>query len=176
MKIDILSAVAVAVAVAVEFVGSVSPVVGGFVPWGEGYRHYPQLCTGHELVHGYAFGHCASGIVVSGPLHISWMLLKTPDNRDQGRIIQRVEKELWAKADAVLYGFFGAVIKELMRGLMVVLMRHGNHETFRVASVRDTAVSRGPAWFSGFVLFTFSRRFVARRAEDFHRKLTYRRV
>lgn len=97
MKIDILPAVAVAVAVAVEFVGSVSPVVGGFVPWVEGHRHYPQLCTGHELIRGYAFGHCAIGTVVSGPLCITGMLLKTPDNRDQGRIVQRVKKELRAQ-------------------------------------------------------------------------------
>jgi hypothetical protein len=54
------------------------------------------------------------------------MLLKTPDNRDQGRIVLRVEKKLRPKADAVLYGFFGTVIKELMRGLMAVLRRCGD--------------------------------------------------
>lgn len=78
--------------------------------------------------------------------------------------------------DAVLYGLFGAVIKELVWGLMAVLRRRGDHETFRVASVRDTPVSRRPAGFSWFVLFTFSRRFVARHAKDNLRKLTYRRV
>ncbi|VEN47775.1 unnamed protein product [Callosobruchus maculatus] len=101
------------------------------------------------------------------------MLLKTPDNRDQGRIVQRVEKKLRPKADAVLYGFFGTVIKELMRGLMAVLRRRGDHESFGVASVRDTPVSRRPAGFSGFVLFTLFRRFVARHAGDILQGATF---
>lgn len=78
--------------------------------------------------------------------------------------------------DAVLYDFFGAVIKELMRALMTVLRRSGYYEAFGVASVRDTPVSRRPAGFSGFVLFTFFRRFVARHTEDILGELTYRRA
>lgn len=73
-KIDILPAVAV------EFVGSVGPVVGGFVPWAEGHWHYLQLRAGHELIQGHAFGHRTINAVVSGFISLSGMLLKAANN------------------------------------------------------------------------------------------------
>ena len=42
------------------------------------------------------------------------------NNRDGGRIILRIDEELRAKADAVLYGFQGGGIKEFNRVIRVI--------------------------------------------------------
>lgn len=113
-KIDILPAVAVAVAVE-----SVGPVVGGFVPRVEGDRDYLQICAGHELIQGHAFGYRAINAVISGFIRLSGILLKAADNRDLWRIKLRVEEILRAEADAVLYGFCRRLVEELI-GLMAI--------------------------------------------------------
>jgi hypothetical protein len=117
-KIDILPAAAV------RLIGSVGPVVSGFVPRDERDPHYLQLRADNELIQGHAFGHRAINAVVSGFISLSGMLFKAANNGDEGRVELRIKEKLGAKADTVLYGFSRRIVEEFI-GLMTVSVGGG---------------------------------------------------
>lgn len=144
---------AVAVAVAVEFVRPVGPVVSVFIPGFEGNRYYPQFRAGDELLCRHTFSHCPLNTVVSGFICVAVMLLKTADNGNPRRIVLRIEEKLWAKVNAVLYGFFRGVIKEFSGVAIFVFGWSRDQKALWVNSVGNASGSMGGPRLAGFTFF-----------------------
>ncbi|TNL00811.1 hypothetical protein CYD30_28575 [Kosakonia cowanii] len=96
----------------------ISPVVGVFIPGGEGHRQDTGLAGEDKCIRGHGL---KDNIAVRRVRR-----LKTANDADKGRVEVSIEEKLWPRLNTVTNGILWGVVEEF--GVIVIVIQGGQRD------------------------------------------------